>query len=190
MRKVVLMFLIVASMVFIVNKPLFDKQETFRTEALPEKHDDRVISDWEVASFLEVWPKYVNSFVSRLGVSSLSLTTSRHIKHKLSYITIAWLNRQGWDATRFFYVEERLRTIVLIAQNEQSSLKIIEVLQKQLLNEKNKSARANLEALIKNQKESLDTSYVTKKELEIVRPYVNNIAEILDLNYKKRNKVE
>lgn len=187
MRKVILLFSVVALMVFMVNKPLFEKDETFRGETVKEK-DSKAITAWEVSSFLEVWPDYVDSFVSRLGVSNLSLTTSTNIKKKLSYITIAWLNRRGWEADRFFYVEERLRTIVAVAQTEDHSAKIIAVLEKQMATEKNSNVKANIATLIENQKKNLDTSLVTAKELEIVRPYMNNISDILDLGYNKRYK--
>lgn len=185
MRKVILLFSIVACIVLYTNFVLFEKPETFRLkeEVLREKEDKDIVGEplsrEEINSFMNVWGDYKNSWVGNLGIRQLSLTTSDSQAKKVPYITRAWINRKGWEVDRFFYVEERLKAIVISLSVEDRAKKTVDVLEKQYKLEKNQANKDNIKRLIDYQKQLLNIEKVSKKERDMVRPYLQDIAELL-----------
>lgn len=184
MYRFLFLIAVVVLSVWVVIKPLWDKTEIDNSkEVVTEVVIGETITSREINAFLDVWPKYVNSWVSRIGVPKLSMTRSNNFKKRLSFITIAWLNRHGWEAERFFYVEQRLRSIVMSLQTEEHSQKTIELLERQLASESNSSIRDNIAVLIEYQKRTVNIEMVSSKEMSLVKPYLSDVADVLDLDY-------
>lgn len=184
MRKFLLLFSIVALIVLLVNKPLILEEEiTFRSvksSAAPvEDVVGEPISEREINSFLAVWPKFANSWVSRIGANYLSLTTTDNPEKKMPYITRIWINRQGWEVNRFFYVEQRLKAIVASLKAEDRANDTIKVLESQLGVQTNPSAVEGIRRLINAQKDLMNIEKVTQAERNSVRPHLNEIADLL-----------
>ena len=156
-----------------------DKNETFRKEPELEVFVGEPITPYEINSFLEIWPDYVESWVSKLGVAQLSLTNAKKIDRKLPYITIIWLNRRGWEAERFFYVEQRLKSIVRSAQTEEYVRETVDMLEKKRL-QTSGSAAQNIQSMIDYHKKSLNVEKVSKAEIDMVRPNLSKISEVLE----------
>ncbi|MFV0627323.1 MAG: hypothetical protein ACK5N8_08250 [Alphaproteobacteria bacterium] len=185
MRRSFLIILLILAVVVYVNIPLLTSETpTFKKAEVPEVFVGEPITPNEINSFLEVWPDYVNSWVSHFGVSQLSLTNSDNIKKKTPYITIIWLNRRGWEVDRFFYVEQRLKSIVRSAQAEEHVRETIFLLEKKLQQETDGSARQNVEAMMKYHQKSLNVEKVSQAEIKMVQPRLSEISEILELKEK------
>lgn len=185
MRKVILLFSIVTLIVIYTNLPLFEKPETFksRAEVAREKEDRKAIGEpltrEEINSFMRVWGDYKYSWVSKIGIQQVSFTTSRRASKKVPYVTRAWLYRKGWDVDRFFYVEERLKAIVITLEAEDRANKTAELLEKQYEVETNPLSKENIRKLIDYQKNLLNIERVTRAERDMVRPYLKDISELL-----------
>ncbi|MDD4556670.1 MAG: hypothetical protein PHE89_05025 [Alphaproteobacteria bacterium] len=185
MRKVILLFILVLVTVGYVNLPLImDNGEKFaKTEQVVEDRGvGEPISVGEINSFLNVWPDFTNSWVSKLGIPQLSLTTSNNMKRRLPYITIAWLNRRGWDADRFFYVEQRLRSIVRSAQTEEHVYQTIDILEKKMKESGDNYGQMNVKHMIDYHKKSLNVEKVSSEEIKMVRSNLVEISKILENN--------
>lgn len=185
MRKVILLFSIVALIVLYVNKPLFQEEVKFKSkeEKILEKEAKDVVGEpigkGEMNSFLDVWEDYVNSWISNIGVRQLSLTTSTRPDKKMPYLTKAWLNRRGWEVDRFFYVEQRMRAIVKTLEAEDRAQKTIDLLEKQMKYETSGGSIENIKRLIAYQESIINIEKVTKKEKEMVRPRLEEISKLL-----------
>lgn len=185
MYKFILLVFAVLFVVIIANKPLFEKEETFKPKAqiALEKEDVDVIGEplkrSEINSFLKVWPDYTKSWFSRLGAKQLSLTTSGSANKKIPYLTRAWINRRGWEVDRFFHVEERLRAIVTSLEAEDRAKKTIELLERQFKTESDSLVKSNIMQVIEYQKKLVNIEKVSRAERDMVRPYLEEISKIL-----------
>ena len=85
------------------------------------------ISKPELMAFLPVWSDYMQQNISELGKRPVSLASGAP-EDNLSDEAKEWLLRRLWYPKRFFYVEQRLRSILkTIDQQEQSNALIADL---------------------------------------------------------------
>lgn len=186
MRKVIILFALVILVVLYVNKPVMEKEPTFksRLQIAQEREDSQVVGDpinrAEINSFLEIWPEYKNSWVSLLEIGQLSFTTSRVPAPRYSYFTKMWLYKRGWGIDRFFYVEQRLKSIVKTLEVEDSATKTIKLLELQYANEKSPEVKKNVQNIITHQESLLNLEKVSRAERDLVRPHLKEVKAALE----------
>ncbi len=136
------------------------------------------ISRGEMLQFLETWSDFTakNIFQSPDIQASLSMEKpSESFPPKIA----RWLRHKGWHADRFFYVEQRLKSIVKSAQLQQQVLENRKLLASTKPNFSNSAYNA-LQNLINEQDAQLNLYHVTQGEIDMVMPQLPLISDILE----------
>ena len=148
-----------------------------------QTYDDQLkrgeyITRSEMLQFLETWSEFTSTNIFRNGNIQASLSMdapSESFPPKVA----RWLRSKGWHADRFFYVEQRLKSIVRSAQLQQQVLDNRELLASAKLNFDN-SAYSALQNLINEQDTQLNLYRVTQGEIDMVIPQLQLINDILE----------
>ncbi len=135
-----------------------------------------VVQEDEMKEFLTVWSEYIYSGTSRKMSLKLSLS-DKEIPTELK----KWLKKHGWkDVDRFFYVEQRLASVVKSVYLQKHAESTIKVLERQLGEEKNEQVANNIRKVISEQKKMTKVENVSQQEIDMVKPNVDKIREILE----------
>lgn len=178
MRKIIVVLLLIIA-VGILGKALFFKApEPVVIKPAPPV----TINEEELSRFLYTWSEYLASPISRKDSKPLSFGMD-----EIPPRTVKWLEKRDWDAKRFFYVEERLISIVKFIQIRNLTKKNVEVLKLQLDNEKNKKEKDrnpasiyNLQKLIEEQSQSLNMGSFSEEEIRLISNHIDAIKKILE----------
>ncbi len=175
MRKIVLIF----AVIFILTGALTAALNIYKEKRLEEINQPKTIGNIEMQRFLQTWSEYLESKASRKGISQLSLST-KEASEALPSATVEWLKERGWNANRFFYVEQRLKAVVRSAFFQYHSQKMTEILDAQLKGENDKVITDNIKSLIDLQSKNMNIEKVTRAEIELVTPNIILIRDILN----------
>ncbi len=170
--------------VFAIIAVIFCKSPIFNYAARHEVTSSRTsfepeISYDEMNSFLRLWPKYLQSNVVQLAVYQVSLADGKPSK-VLHPKVVRWLEHRGWNADRFFYVQQRLVSIVQTLDHEELIGGMIKTWQQQLETENNQSAAQNLRQSIDAQVQTLNVERISEDELNMAAPFREDIRNILE----------
>lgn len=137
------------------------------------------ISAPELDSFLKIWPSYIREGIADLGYSQISLSMKTSVKD-MNKQAAAWLAEKNWDADRFFYVEQRLRTILKTLEVDERISDNIEGLKTQLQISGGEQLSGMIEGLIAEQQQRLNIEKISRPELEMVKRRRPEILQILN----------
>lgn len=141
---------------------------------IPAPSPDVVTPD-EMEAFLPVWSKYAHSKISKNNFSQISLS-DKTASSKLE----KWLKKRGWEAQRFFYVEQRLAATIKSIYLRKHSKGTIKALNAQLKSETNPQVADNIKKLIASQKQISNVEQVSDAEIAMVSPRLEEIERILE----------
>lgn len=154
------------------------------------KRDSKEISQEELMSFLPVWSDYMDRHISELGKRPVSLASGAP-EDNLSNEAKEWLLRRLWYPNRFFYVEQRLRTILKTIEYQAQSENLIKELSRQYAalqaqQAQNSNPDSNLSSLmnsienmIKEQKAKENVEKISPEEIKLVLPLRTVIKDAL-----------
>ncbi len=135
-----------------------------------------IVQEDEMKAFLSVWSEYIYSGTSRKMSLKLSLS-DKDVPADLK----KWLRKRGWkDADRFFYVEQRLASVVKSVYLQKHAESTIKVLERQLQEEENEQIADNIRKVISEQQKMSSVENVSQQEIDMVMPNVDKIREILE----------
>lgn len=135
---------------------------------------DEKITPQEMKSFLVVWSQFMQKDLSRSGIQQLSLARGKP-SEVLPAPLLRWLRGEGWNADRFFFVEQRLRVIVKTAVLKRN----LEANRKMLTTVKNID-QESMRRIIEEQERQVNAEKVTPAELELVSGNLYQINAILE----------
>ncbi len=135
---------------------------------------DEKITPQEMKSFLAIWSQFMQKDLSRSGIQQLSLASGKP-SEVLPAPLLRWLKGEGWNADRFFFVEQRLRVIVKTAVLKRN----LEANQKMLSSVKGKD-QENMRRIIEEQERQVNAEKVTPEELNLVSGNLYQINAILE----------
>ncbi len=122
--KIIIVFLLLWGGVKVYN--YYEAQNAINYALIPNP-TSKEISEQELMAFLPVWSDYMQQNISELGKRPVSLASGAP-EDNLSDEAKEWLLRRLWYPKRFFYVEQRLRSILkTIDQQEQSNALIADL---------------------------------------------------------------
>ena len=122
--KIIVVFLLLWGGIKLYN--YYQAQNAINYAAIPNP-TSKEISKPELMAFLPVWSDYMQQNISELGKRPVSLASGAP-EDNLSDEAKEWLLRRLWYPKRFFYVEQRLRSILkTIDQQEQSNALIADL---------------------------------------------------------------
>lgn len=159
---------------FLLTTPLSKLGRMAMDEDLVENTDTHLTSN-EMRSFLRLWSVYISKDISRDSTSQLSLMTG-DTESKVPPRLVRWLRGQGWTPKRFFYVEQRMKSIVKTALLEKHIQSNMDVLKQN----QDATSSTNLRKIIEEQKRTLNIEKVSPEELALIRPNVEYINEVLE----------
>lgn len=177
MKKLFVIFFGLLVIIYFVRSP-YKKADTYSIER-PVYGSGELVSIVEMNNFLEVWAEYLQSDISDIGSRQLSLTMGK-ASEKFPLEMISWLAKRGWNADRFFYVEQRLKAIVKSAFLQEHIRSTIAILEKQADAERNPQVADNIRRLIAAQKQRINVEKISPEELAMVMPNLVLISDILD----------
>lgn len=137
------------------------------------------ISAPELDSFLALWPAYVREGIADLGYSQISLSMATSVKD-MNKKAAAWFAEKNWDIDRFYYIEQRLRTILKTIEVDKQISDNIEGLKTQLQISGGEQLSGMIEGLIAEQQQRLNIEKISRPELEMVKRRQQEILRILN----------
>lgn len=173
-KKVLLLTPALAVMLFILLTPLSQIGQMLFDEEVAENNEP-TINPQELRSFLRLWSVYVKSDVSNYGAAQISLI-SGDLNENLPRRLLNWLHGNRWTPKRFFYVEQRVRSIVKTG----IMLRHIEANRKILERGDNAAVAENLRKIIAEQERTVNAEKITRQELEMIKPDLDYINDILE----------
>lgn len=124
----------------------------------------------EINAFLEVWSKFMQKDISRT-MSQVSLSSDSAVPAQVR----RWLYAEGWNAERFFGVEQRLRELKSIAEL-QNSLDA----NRRLLVKMSGAGAENLKNIVESQERQFKALRYNPQELALVRANLYQITQVLE----------
>lgn len=137
------------------------------------------ISADELNAFLKTLRRYRQEKIDELGFADISMVGGASLA-EANPVVARWLRRKGWNAERFFYIENRVRTIVAtISRDEEiAGNRRLMLEQAQMLENKELA-----EALLKNaeeQNKKFNIERISDSEYKLVKPRIEEINILLD----------
>jgi len=137
----------------------------------------RPINEQDIQSFLPVWKDFMKKHSNNATSKSVSFS-GKIPSEALSFGTILWLKYRGWEANRFFFVEQRLYDLAKTIYLKRYATDIVYVMKKSLETETDPAMRENMQKIIDEQSTVLTMSKHNEKELQAVE---NNLQSIVDV---------
>lgn len=135
-----------------------------------------IINPLEMESFLKIWSEYLDEDISEIGISQLSIGEGG-LSAKLPKKVLAWFTKRSWNIDRFFYVEQRMKSIVKAATLKKQSINNIKLLEE--LRKNDAQAVSGIERLIREQEEAYKVEQVSDDEIAMVTTRLKEISDIL-----------
>lgn len=164
--------------------PFYNPQkEMLKRSMLPELlSKENVITFDEMNRFLETWSTFITKKYHLDGKKKIDYHGKKP-KKVFPHTTLQWIENQGWDAERFFEVENRLRAITVYATRKKGTDLIIRSLENQLAQTNDPEMTRNIMAMIDEQsamtKEMKNTKF-SDSEVRMVMPNLEIVKDILD----------
>ena len=133
----------------------------------------------ETVSFLQLWSEFMQKDISRYGLLQISLTNTIP-SEGFSPQLVRWLKNEGWDADRFFYVEQRLKAAVKTAYLKENLKTNRNILQHMSKHGPDKINYENMLEIVESQEQQLNVEKVRPEELILVSQDLYTIKDVLD----------
>lgn len=133
----------------------------------------------ETVSFLQLWSEFMQKDISRYGLLQISLTNTIP-SEGFSPQLVRWLKNEGWDADRFFYVEQRLKAAVKTAYLKENLKNNRNILQHMSKHGPDKITYENMLEIVESQEQQLNVEKVRPEELILVSQDLYTIKDVLD----------
>lgn len=176
MKKLIFLFFTLLIVIYVIRSPQFGLGGKDKIKN-PLTMYTETVSHNEMNNFLRVWSKYLQDDVSKIGARQVSLTMGP-ASEKFPIQTINWLTKEGWNADRFFYVEQRMKAIVKSAFLQEHIKSTIAMLESQA--GQSGVYGQNAQRLIDEQKQRINVEKISSDEINMVTPNLVLISDILD----------
>lgn len=172
-------YVILALAVFVLIKVLPVRVIDVRVSRVcPIVATSEVITPKETDVFLRQWKEYVKRGY-RAKVPENFLADEVNMADRLPWQVRFWMKTKCIDPKRFFYVEQRLRSILKAEDLKKHTDGVVAILSAQMKSETDAEKIEWYKDLIKKQNELPKIEGVTDEELAIVKNHGNEIKEIL-----------
>ncbi len=145
----------------------------------PPMQSTKEISADELSHFLKTWTAYFENKIDLDEPDKVSLSTDKP-SQKASWRAKMFFDHNCWDMDRFFYVEQRVRSIVNTVYLKKHTVGVIEVLHQLMAQEGDQAKRAAYQEMINMQEMIANIEHVSDDEVNMVKGREEKIREILD----------
>jgi len=172
-------YVILALAVFVLIKVLPVRVIDVRVSRVcPIVATSEVITPKETDVFLRQWEEYVKHGY-RAKVPENFLSDEVNMADRLPWYVRSWMKTKCIDPKRFFYVEQRLRSILKAEDLKKHTDGVVAILSAQMKSETDAEKIEWYKDLIKKQNELPKIEGVTDEELAMVKNHEDEIKEIL-----------
>ena len=179
-KKRTICWLVFIALAYFVSRPMYypgvgDNPNT-REESLRSLQKGNVLSLEETDRFLITWSELLEKDFNNKEIMEL-LTSSVPPRRVISSRARRWLEFQGWNINRFFFVGRRLQKIIDECHKRQKIKDKRDSLEQQLNATRDESIMGVILSIIKDDAELLDD--VNQNEINIVMPKLDVIEGIV-----------
>lgn len=137
------------------------------------------VTEHEVNTFLKLWKKikqkgFQNDINQQISLDSKK--PSEEVSDRIKYV----LYKSCWEVDRFFYVEQRVRSILQTIYLRKHTDAVIKILEDELQTEKDESKRAAYYEMIEIQKKISTIEKVTDQEVEMLKGREDEVKNLLN----------
>ncbi|HCU59189.1 MAG TPA: hypothetical protein DIC64_04325 [Alphaproteobacteria bacterium] len=137
-----------------------------------------VISAKEAELFLKQWGEYAKrGYMAK--VPEEFAFDNEATAERIPWIVKLWFEKNCINPQRFYYTEQRLRTILKAYELKKHTLRVIDVLESQIQSDMSESQKQWYQDLIEEQKQMSKVEGIRDEELAIVEGRDSQIREIL-----------
>lgn len=137
------------------------------------------ISAEEMEKFLKTWSEYMQKGLNKEIADQVSLMES-HPSAKVPWKINFFLNRECWDTDRFYYVEQRVRSIIHTHYLKAHTSEVAAVLKKELASEQDPAKKAAYQEMIAMQDKIANIEGIGADELKLVSGREETVERILN----------
>ena len=136
------------------------------------------INPKEANVFFKQWAEYVNRGY-REKVPENFLVDEVNMADRLPWIVRFWMAKKCIDPKRFFYIEQRVRSILKALEMKRHTDGVIAILSMQMASEADENKKAWYADLIEKQKQLAKIEGITDAEIEMTKDREHEIRELL-----------
>lgn len=148
------------------------------------------ISKAETEQFLSLWAEYLERGLN-VDVSDKISLLSGDIDTALPWHVTFWLTQNCWTASRFYYVEQRLRSIIHTLYLQEHTRAVKEILKNLLHNETDEMKKNSYQNMIEVQDLIANIEAVSPQELQMIEGRAQQVEDVLNgkMSYKEFQKL-
>lgn len=148
------------------------------------------ISKAETEQFLSLWAEYLERGLN-VDVSDKISLLSGDIDTALPWHVTLWLTQNCWTASRFYYVEQRLRSIIHTLYLQEHTRAVKEILKNLLHNETDEMKKNSYQNMIEVQDLIANIEAVSPQELQMIEGRAQQVEDVLNgkMSYKEFQKL-
>lgn len=148
------------------------------------------ISKAETEQFLSLWAEYLERGLN-VDVSDKISLLSGDIDTALPWHVTFWLTQNCWTASRFYYVEQRLRSIIHTLYLQEHTRAVKEILKNLLHNETDEMKKNSYQNMIEVQDLIANIEAVSPQELQMIEGLAQQVEDVLNgkMSYKEFQKL-
>lgn len=178
-KRYLILFLALLLVLKVFSCKLVDYDTFLVKETCPPMAVTTEISAEETDKFLLLWSEYMAQGLNADVSDKVSLL-SGDLETALPWPVNFWLNKNCWTAERFYYVEQRLRSIIHTLYLREHTRAVKEILLQQLENEADEAKKVSYQNMIDMQDVIANVEAVSEEELKIVRGREQLIEDVLN----------
>ncbi len=179
-KKAVIRWLVFILLAYFITRPMYypgvGNNPDIRKEELLRLQQGNVLSPEETDRFLISWSELLEKGFDNNELIEL-LNSNQKPKHALSPRERRWIELQGWNLNRFFFIGRRLKKIIEECHKLQKAKVKRISLEQQLNNTKDESIIGTIKRIIADDSRLSDN--VTQTEVDLIMPKLEVIEDIL-----------
>lgn len=173
-KKYVILFVVLFCLFKILTTRLID----LRVKRIcPLVATSQTISAKEADVFLTQWAEYIKRGYFQ-KVPENFLTDQVNMADRLPWVVRFWMAENCIDPQRFYYTEQRFRSILKACQLKKHTDSVVAILSTQITDDMDENKRKWYENMIEKQKSLPKIEGVTDEEMELVKSREQEIKEL------------
>lgn len=137
------------------------------------------ISADELKAFLKTLRRYRQEKMEKLGFADISMVGGASLAEANPEVS-RWLQRKGWNAERFFYIESRVRTILATISRDEEIAKNRRLMLEQAQTLENKELAEVLLKNVEEQSKKFNIERISAAEYKQVQSQADEINVLLE----------
>lgn len=189
-KRYLVLFLALLLILKVFSCHLVDYDSIMTKKTCRPMAESAEISKAETEQFLSLWAEYLERGLN-VDVSDKISLLSGDIDTALPWHVTFWLTQNCWTASRFYYVEQRLRSIIHTLYLQEHTRAVKEILKNLLHNETDEVKKNSYQNMIEVQDLIANIEAVSPQELQMIEGRAQQVEDVLNgkMSYKEFQKL-